>query len=236
MAHTSKRSPAHWQSTHRGHLRKHRLMCLACSELSQTPRYTDQVHALKYRSKKLFGLLNPTSCIATPCLFALRHSVSLGWGQNDARWHPATLEMHCCRACAQHSVTMQEGAAPHRAPGAGKALHPASWLLQAGAGLPTAPASELDCVCLRHPMLPQETSASPETQHFQTHVPKSLAQPYLDCTFVIFTGRTRNLKKQAMKKAFCLAARALCEHIHQTCKQQVAHPMFVFHLKQGECA
>lgn len=40
-----------------------------------------------------------------------------------------------------------------------------------------------------------------------------------------------------MKKAFSLAARrAQCEQIHQTCKQQVAHPVFVFHLEQGGCA
>lgn len=37
-----------------------------------------------------------------------------------------------------------------------------------------------------------------------------------------------------MKKAFSVAARrALCEQLHQTCKQQVVHPMFVFHLQKS---
>lgn len=164
---------------------------------TNTPLHKDQVHALKYCRKKLFGLLNPTSCIVTPCLFASRHSMSWGWAQDGAHRHPAILEMHHCRAqcCTPWWLAAWAGCC--------------AWLL----GLSTQAqgclqhpqylrGSGLVCIYLRNPVLPWETSAIPVTQTFQARAPKSFAQPYLDCTLILSVKITRNLKKKPWKKSF----------------------------------
>lgn len=112
------------------------------------------------------------------------------------------------------------------------------WLSQpfhTGTGLPAAPTapscSRAGVPCSQKPHAAVRATCPPR--------PMPPSHSLSPTQIALSPSRENNKKaqKEAMKKAFPVAARrALCEHIHQTCKQQVVHPMFVFHLQQGECA
>lgn len=117
-----------------------------------------------------------------------------------------------------------------------------SWLsqpLHTGTGLPAAHTAP---PCLRAALHCSQKPCAAERAI--SHLPSWRPSPSSECPPVIHSALLRshtfpfcenNNKphKEAMKKAFSVAARrALCEQTHQTCKQQVVHPVFVFHLQQ----
>lgn len=169
--------------------------------------------------------------MTTPSLFSSRHSTAPGWGQDGAHRYPVILEIPCCRAqsCPPQWLMAWVGC---------------SWLSQpshTGTGLPAAPTApscfRAGVPCSQKPRAAVRATCHPRDPALPGLWPQIIHSAPLRLHISPSRENNKKAQKEALKKAFSVAARgALCEQIHQTCKQQVVHPMFVFHLQQGECA
>lgn len=158
--------------------------------------------------------------------FKTQHGPRMGPGQctqasgdpgNTPVGYPSTMA-HC-----MGRMPLAISASPHRHRAA-CSTH-SSFLLQGWSAL----LSETLCCCKSH--LPS-WRPSPSRPTLPRHC-SALRRLHI----YPFCENNKKPQKEAMKKAFSVAARRpLREQTHQACKQQVVHPVFVFHLQQGERA